>query len=232
LPTREAYCTKAFLCMAQAFICGLKSGPAPVNSNVLDILPGEAVGGGIGVLGAGAASVASSASGTPQGTVQWPLLGTVVSPVHPPPPAYSTIQQPLALAHAPPPIEQEPSLDTMARQTEAGYRSAGPLMNGISGGGAEGIDLLLQARRVLHDQQVLLGIRAPGPLTSTPPPGGLLPVASYAPLYSSGAAAAGAALPPPVGPPPPLYTTAQTIIGGLGWGAGTGAGAGANGQRR
>jgi hypothetical protein len=26
LPTREAYCARAFLCMAQAFICGLKSG--------------------------------------------------------------------------------------------------------------------------------------------------------------------------------------------------------------
>jgi hypothetical protein len=75
-----------------------------VNPNVLDTLPGEAFGGGIGVLGAGPASVASSASGTPQGTVQWPLLGTVASPVHPPPPVYSTIQQPLALAHAPLPL--------------------------------------------------------------------------------------------------------------------------------
>jgi hypothetical protein len=67
----------------------------------------------------------------------------------------------------------------MARQTASGYRSAGPLMNGISGGGAEGIDLLPQARRVLHAQQVLLGIRAPGPLTSTPPVGSLPPAASY-----------------------------------------------------
>jgi hypothetical protein len=66
----------------------------------------------------------------------------------------------------------------MARQTAAGYHSAGPLMNGISVGGAEGIDLLPQARRVLHAQQVLLGIREPGPLTSTPPAGGLPPVAS------------------------------------------------------
>ncbi len=89
-----------------------------------------------------------------------------------------------------------------------GYRLAGPLLNGISGGGAEGIDLLPQARRVLHAQQVLLGILAQGPLTSTPPAGGLPTVASYALiLYSSGAAAAGAVLPPPVGPPPPLYST-------------------------
>ena len=219
--------------MAQAFICGLKSGPAPVNPNSVDTLTGEAVGGGIGALGAGWASATSSSSGTPQGTVQWPLHGTAASPVPLPTPNYSTIQQPLALAYAPPPIEQEPSLYTMARQTAAGYRLAGPLLNGISGGGAEGIDLLPQARRVLHAQQVLLGIRAPGPLTSTPPAGGLPTVASYAPiLYSSGAAAAGALPPPPVGPPPPLYTTVQTSTGGFGGGGGPGAGAGANGQRR
>jgi hypothetical protein len=233
LPTREAYCTRAFLCMAQAFICGLKSGPAPVNPNVLDTLTGEAIGGGVGALRTGGASATSSSSGTPQCTVQCPLQGTAASPLPPPAPVYSTIQHPLALAYAPSPIEQEPSLDTMARQTTAGYRLAGPLLNGISGGGAEGIDLLPQARRVLHAQQVLLGIRAPGPLTSTPPAVGLPTLASYAPiLYSSGAAAAGAVLPPPVGPPPPLYSTVQTSTGGLGGGGGLGAGAGANGQRR
>jgi hypothetical protein len=165
--------------------------------------------------------------------VQWPLQGIAALPVPPPAPAYTTVQHPLAPAYAPPPSEQEPSLDTIARQTAAGYRLAGPLLNGISGGGAEGIDLLPQARRVLHAQQVLLGIRAPGPLTSTPPAGGLPTVASYAPiLYSSGAAAAGALVPPPVGPPPPLYTTVQTSTGGFGGGGGPGAGAGANGQRR
>jgi hypothetical protein len=234
LPTREAYCTRAFLCMAQAFICGLKSGPAPVNPNaMMDTLTGEATGGGIGALGAGGASATSSSSGTPQGTVQWPLQGTAALPMPPPAPVYSTIQYPLAPAYAPSPIEQEPSLDTLARQTAAGYRLAGPLLNGISGGGAEGIDLSPQARRVLHAQQVLLGIRAPGPLTSTPPAGGLPPVASYAPiLYSSGAAAAGAVLPPLVGPPPPLYSTVQTSTGGLGGGGGPSVGAGENGQRR
>jgi hypothetical protein len=215
LPTREAYCTREFLCMAQAFIYGLKSGPAPVNPSALDILIGEATGSGIGALGAGGASATSSSSGTPQGTVQWPLQGTAASPVPPPAPAYTTIQHPLAPAYAPSPIEKEPSLDTLARQTAAGYRLAGPLLNGISGGGAEGIDPSPQARRVLHAQQVLLGIRAPGPLTSTPPAGGVPPVASYTPiLYSSGAAAAGAVLPPPVGPPPPLYSTVPAASGG------------------
>jgi hypothetical protein len=154
--------------MAQAFICGLKSGPAPVNANALDTLTGEAIGGGVGALGTGGASASSSSSGTPQGTVQWSLQGIAALPVPPPAPAYTTVQHPLAPAYAAPPSEQEPSLDTIARQTAAGYRLAGPLLNGVSGGGAEGIDLLPQPRRVLHAQQVLLGIRAPGPLTSTP----------------------------------------------------------------
>ena len=68
----------------------------------------------------------------------------------------------------------------MARQTAACFREAGPLLTGLAGGGAEGIDLLPQAWRVLQAQQVLLGIRAPGPLNFTPPEGGLPTVASYA----------------------------------------------------
>ena len=83
LPTREAYCARAFLCMAQAFICGLKSGPAPLNPNVLDTLTGEAIGGGVGALGTGGASASSTSSGTPQGTVQWPLQGIAALPVPP-----------------------------------------------------------------------------------------------------------------------------------------------------
>jgi hypothetical protein len=101
MPTREAYCTRAFLCMAQAFICGLKSGPAPLNPNALDTLTGEAIGGGVGALGTGGASATSSSSGTPQGTVQWPLQDTAALLVPPPAPAYTTIQHPLALAYAP-----------------------------------------------------------------------------------------------------------------------------------
>jgi hypothetical protein len=133
LPTREAYCARAFLCMAQAFICGLKSGPAPVNPNALDTLTGEAIGGGVGALGTGGVSAPSTSSGTPQGTVQWPLQGTAALPVPPPAPAYTTEQYPFAPAYAPPPSEQEPSLDTIARQTAAGFRLAGPLLNGVSG---------------------------------------------------------------------------------------------------
>ncbi len=64
LPTLEACCARAFLCMEQAFICGLKSGPAPLNPNALDTLTGEAIGGGVGALGTGGASAPSSSSGT------------------------------------------------------------------------------------------------------------------------------------------------------------------------
>jgi hypothetical protein len=219
--------------MAQAFICGLKSGPTPVNPNALDAPIGEAIGGGISALGAGAASATLSTSSTPQGTVQWPLHNLSASPAPSIAPTYTTVQHPLTPAFTPPPIEQEPSLDTMARQPAAGYRAAGSLMNGLSGGGAEGIDQLPHARRVLHAQQVLLGVRAPGPLVSTPPAGGLPPVSSYAPiLYGSEAAAAGPVLPPPAGPLPPLYTTVQAGIGGSGGRGGAGIGVGATGPRR
>jgi hypothetical protein len=64
-----------------------------------------------------------------------------------------------------------------------------------------------------HSQQVPIGVRAPGPLVTTPPAGLLPPVSvsSYAPLlYDAGASTAGVVRPPPVGPLPPLYTTAQT----------------------
>ena len=94
LPTREAYCARAFLCMAQAFICGLKSGPAPLNQNALDTLIGEASGGGVGALGTGGAS-ATSCSGR--------CRAPAALPVPPPAPVYSTVQHPLALAYAPPP---------------------------------------------------------------------------------------------------------------------------------
>ncbi len=111
--------------MAQAFICGLKSGLPPANPNALDTLTGEAIGGGVGALGMGGASATSSSSGTTQCTVQWPLQGTAALPVPPPAPAYTTVQHPLAPAYAPPPSEQKPSLDIMARQTAAGRRLPG-----------------------------------------------------------------------------------------------------------
>jgi hypothetical protein len=46
----------------------------------------------------------------------------------------------------------------MARQTAAGFYEASPLLNGLAGGGAEGIDLTPLARRVLYAQQLLLDL--------------------------------------------------------------------------
>jgi hypothetical protein len=85
----------------------------------------------------------------------------------------------------------------MTRQTAAGFREAGVLLNGLAGGGAEGVDLTLSARRVLHAQHMLHGSWAAGPLLITPPPGEL----QQASLYP----------PPPVGPltaPPPYPSPA------------------------
>jgi hypothetical protein len=92
-------------------------------------------------------------------------LGPPPLPPPSPPPVYSTIQQP-ADALASGRWAEQPSVDVMARQTAAGFREAGLLLNGLAGGGAEGIDLNPSARRVLHAQQMLLGTRAAGPLGS------------------------------------------------------------------
>ena len=164
LQAREAYCARAFLCMATSFICGLKSGPAPLNSNPLDAPPGASLGGAPETVGVGAALAPIAASGIPPGSAQWSVPGVTTLPAPAASALFSTVQQPVMPVYSPPPLEQEPTLDTLARQTAAGYRAAGPLLGGLSGGGAEGIDLLPQARRALHAQQVLIGVRAPGRL--------------------------------------------------------------------
>jgi hypothetical protein len=93
IPAREAYCAKAFLCMASAFICGLKFGPAPLNPNALDATPVETLGGASGMAGAGAAPALPVTPGTPQGTVQWPLPGMPAPAAPPAVGAYAKIQQ-------------------------------------------------------------------------------------------------------------------------------------------
>jgi hypothetical protein len=146
---------------------------------------------------------------------------------------YATFQHPLPPAYAPLLIEQEQSFDTIACQKAAGYRAAWPLMAGLTGGGAKGIDLLPQECLVHHAQQVPIEILAPGPLVTAQPAGILLPVSSYAPLlYCTGASAAGDVLPSPIGLPPQLYRTAQRIISGSGVEGGVGNGSGESGQCR
>ena len=95
----------------------------------------------------------------------------------------------------------------MARQTAAGFREAGQApsgVNGLAGGGAEGIDPTPSARWVLHAQQMLLGTRAAGPLLITPPPGELPPVSSYPPPLVG----------PPTAPPPYPSPAPQARIQG------------------
>jgi hypothetical protein len=96
------------------------------------------------------------------------------------PPAYSLAQQPQETI-ASGICDGQPTFDVMTRQTAAGYRAACPLHGGLAGGGAEGKDLTPPARRVLHAQQMLCGMRAAGALISMPPAGELPPVSSYPP---------------------------------------------------
>jgi hypothetical protein len=224
---REAYCPKAYLGMASAFICCLKLGPAPMNPNALDDTPVEVLGRVVATAGPGAAPPLTTAVNA--------AVRLVAQRAPPAAGAYATIKQQLPPAFSLF-IDAEPSIDTITRQTAAGYRVSGPLMAGLSGGGAEGIDLLPQARRDLLAQQVPTGILASGPLVTTPPAGVLPPVSSYAPfLYGTGSPKAGVAPPPPIGPPPlsPLLcTTAQTPIVGLGGGGGVGSGMDAPAPRR
>ena len=120
LQAREAYCARAFLCMATSFICGLKSGPAPLNANPLDAPPGASLGGVLETVGSGAALAPTAASGTPLGFVQWPVPGAMTLPAPAASAFFSTVQQPVTSVYPPPPLEQEPTLDTVARQTAAG----------------------------------------------------------------------------------------------------------------
>ena len=107
-------------------------------------------------------------------------LGPSPPPPIQPPPVYLTTQQP-ADALASGRWVVQPSVDVMASQTAACFREAGILLNGLAGGGAEGVDLTPSARRVLHAQQMLHGSWAAGQLLITPPPGELPPASSYPP---------------------------------------------------
>jgi hypothetical protein len=174
---QEDYCSKAFLCVARAFICGLRGGAAPMAPNPLDDPSSSAVG------TCAAASVSSHAlvqtsQVVPASLPAPPIAGA--STWSSLPPAYSLAQQPqdTLLSGI---CDGQPTFDVMARQTAAGYRAAGPLLGGLAGGGAEGLDLPPPARRVLHAQQMLCGMRAAGALISMPPVGELPPVSTYPP---------------------------------------------------
>jgi hypothetical protein len=178
--SQDEYGSRAFLSIATAFISGLKGFPAPSGVNSLD-----------------SPAAASAKPGTKQASTVAPRLdapafGPPPSPAFSPPPAYTTVQRPIDSGDGGTSV----TADIMARQTAAGYRAPGPLIGGLTGGGAEGIDLTPCARKVLFAQQLLHGIRAPGTLTSLPPPGeDLPPVSSYPSPFQT--AAHGSYLPYP-----------------------------------
>ena len=186
---REDYCSKAYLSYVLAFICGLQGGAAPMAPNPLDAPQATAAVASVGAVG------------PPVGSAQ--PLGPPPPLLPPPPSVQATTYQP-ADALAAGRWAGQPSVDVMARQTAAGFREAGPLLNGLAGGGAEGIDLTPSARRVLYAQQMLLGTRAACPLLITPPPGELPPVSSYPPPLVG----------PPTAPPPYPSPAPQARIQG------------------
>ena len=132
---REVYCSKAYLSYVLAFICGLQGGAAPMGPNPLDAPQAIAAVASVGAVGPPAVSA------------QPP--GPFPPPPPPPPPVCSTTQQP-ADALASGRWAGQPSVDVMARPTAAGFREAGILLNGLAGGGAEGVDLTPSGRRVLN----------------------------------------------------------------------------------
>ena len=221
---REGFISKAFLCMAKAFVCGMRGGSCPPGPNPLDSPPSA-------VLGSGARTAVPlpppppyvapvpSASAPPMagalwgGTQQSLPSGAMMAPPLPPPAMLQTIVQPI-------PAAQPVDLDTAARQVAAGYRESGPLIGGWAGGGAEGIDLVPAARRVLHAAQIQQGLRPAGALTITPPAGQLPSVQSYpypfaaaiaAPLPSPAPLAWTTPSPAPSVPPSPYSTMRQDL---------------------
>jgi len=161
---QDDYGSRAFLSIAKAFINGLKGFPAPSGSNALDTPAAASAKPGARPASTSVIRLDASSYDPPP------------SPAYSPSPAYTTVQRPIDPGTGGASV----TADIMARQTAAGYRAPGPLIGGLPGGTAEGIDLTPSAKQVLFAQQLIHGIRAPGSLISLPPPGQELPpVASY-----------------------------------------------------
>jgi len=189
---QDEYVSRAFLSVSKAFIRGIKGFSQPKDPNPLDDASSSS-----GKAALKAATVVVY-RGDP------PAASPAPCPPCPAPHPYTTIQQPIDLT-ATSQSAGFVTADVMARQTAAGFRAPGQLIGGLTGGGVEGIDLYPQARRVLHAQQLLHGIRAPGPLTSLPPPGFELPLMSAYPPPLPGAQYS--TLPPYPGYVSPAYAS-------------------------
>ena len=214
---REGYFSRAFVCIARAFLTGLRNGPPPSGLNWLDSSISRNDGDDAKTMRAMMASQAAT-SRTP---AEFPA--TTSSTVYGSPMAAFSTQR--LCDQAPPTVtESAPSADVMARQTAAGFRAPGALLGGLFGGSAEGIDLSDVARRVLFAHQMLAGMRAPGSLVSSPPAGELPSVASYGPAIAQPPppAYAGPAPPPCQGTqyPSPYTTVQRPVAGPVGGGGG------------
>ena len=188
---QEDCCSKAFLCIMRSFISGLKSGVQVVSLSPNQLDAPQDLAGGAAPSVADVPAVNSAATSA---NISLPVTCSMIFPdpgqqeaagkagFLPPASQYSTIQV-LCDAPAAGAGGQAPSLDVMARQIAVGYRSAGSLFGGHSGGSANGLGLVRSAQRVLHAHQVLIGVRMAGSLVSTPPWGEILSVSSYPAPY-------------------------------------------------
>ena len=232
---REGFVSKSFLCMARAFVCGVKGGPVPAGPNPLDTPPSALTGVAVAPLAPTAPPTPMAAAAPPYSVP--PTAGASVGSSAltlqsvtaggqstMPPPLYQTTQQA--------PVFASPSdPDTLARQIAAGYREAGALIGAPAGGATDGLDLTPPARRVLHAMQVQSGMRAAGSLTTPAPVGQPLPaVHTYPPPYPG---AGGLPFPGYVSPawqpstpahslPPSPYTTQRRDVPGVGGAASSG----------
>ena len=141
------YCTRAFLCLAHAFISSLRGGLPPASPNAL--------------YGPAAPATAPPPPPPPPPppapTFAFPMYSQPNPAFAPagqlwyaaPPPTYSMVQQPSpGLARQDHPPTGMHSLESMVRQTPAGYLGVGIAPN-TGGAAAEGLDLTPPARSVI-----------------------------------------------------------------------------------
>ena len=128
---RKGYVSKAFVCIARAFLAGLRNGPPPSGLNGLDSSISRNDGDDAKMLRAMVATQAGP-SRTPAefpATTSLTVVGLLMA-------AFSTSR---LCDQAPPTVtESAPSADVMARQTAAGFRAPGALLGGLFGGTAGG----------------------------------------------------------------------------------------------
>lgn len=157
---QEDLCSKAFLCLARAFIMGLKGGPEPsaVNSLQFPLSFGRP----LSALAFFRLVLAANGRRLACGTVGDTCPATCTCAGGPRSAVYDDSDAA---------VSGRRHLDAMVRQTAAGYRDAGTFAPGYGGGAAPGIDLTTTAWQLLFAHQIQQGIRSAGPLIMMPLPG-------------------------------------------------------------